>query len=149
MAEDATPTVRIEDGVPWIGERSFPWAYFVRCDDLPEDVGVDFRTRAFQLRFENGWTLSVAFGTASYSANHDHGIGRGEWHEESPDAELAAFPPHSDELAEWATGDTVLGYVPADMIHHVIDVLSSLPSEYPKGRPLGSPLALPFGLRRS
>jgi hypothetical protein len=48
-------TFRREDGVLWIGDRSYPWARYA-----------DGKNNGAHLKFENGYTLSVQWGYGNY-----------------------------------------------------------------------------------
>lgn len=116
---------RIEDGVPWIGDRSFPWAFGLNTSEATIDGGRAWRQRGFHLMFETGATLSVQWGSGSYSSNHDAGLFGGEWHEESPDAEIAVWDKDNVWL-EWPdTSDTVRGCCTPDEVLAVVDILAS------------------------
>ena len=124
--------------------------------------------RRVRIPFENGWQLSVVWGSLSYSDNHDHSMGwtdgRGfggrpnqEFVEEPREVEVAVlcppakaiettidFPdlvlggelkqkgasfPHSRELATWADGDTVCGYVTPEHLSTIVDYVMTIPSD--------------------
>lgn len=103
----APATFRIEDGIPYIGDRPFPWASKVRCEDT-QYSDEPWRSRGFWLTFENGWTLSVQFGSGNYCANRDTAFGDGEWQEANPTAEIAAWPDGGGMVGWEESGDTVL-----------------------------------------
>jgi hypothetical protein len=127
--DDRQVTLRIEDGVPWIGDRSFPWAAMVRSDDREYGEVRPWRSRGFHLRFENGWLLSVQFGTGNYCANRDYSFGDGEWHEECPNAEIAAWWGEGGMIDWEESGDSVLGWVPAEKVLDWIDDFMARPSK--------------------
>jgi hypothetical protein len=115
-------TFRIEDGVAWVGEAKFPQAE-VRFYDY-EFSDYTTRTRGFALKFPNGFTLSVMWGTNSYSANHDRdGMFSSEpFLEACPDAEIAVY----SETGEWVKfedGDNVRGWCTPQEVAGVIEIL--------------------------
>jgi len=117
---------RIEDGVPWIGEKPFPWAEKVNEADVDTD-SLKWRSRGFWLKFENGYTLSVQFGTGNYCANRDFPSVDSKWHEDCPDAEIALWDRH-DAWYEWED-DTVRGWCTPDEVLTVIETVSSWPND--------------------
>jgi hypothetical protein len=82
-----------------------------------------WRRRGFHLCFENGWTLSIVWGTGTYSPNKNGplprdgfpGVQRGK-----PEREIAAWPD-GEGLIEWADGDTVQGYVSVTELQTLIE----------------------------
>lgn len=118
-------TFRMVDGVPWIGERSFPWAKSVRVEDVKD---ADYHGRGCQIVFENGYTLSVQWGSGTYSTNH-HSIGRRAvpFDEEPGSAEIAVWNA-SGEWFDWG-GDTVKGWNTPDDVLKVVEAVASWPSD--------------------
>lgn len=122
-------SVRIEDGLPWIGDRSFPWASKVESLDAPMSLGAStFRVRLFHLTFENGWTLSVSFGSGSYTENHSRWTNGGPFHEEVDTVEIALW----DKDNIWATwsdrgGDEVRSSTTEAELLHIIEIASQFP----------------------
>jgi hypothetical protein len=57
-----------------------------------------FEIRRVRVGFENGWQLSVVWGSGTYSSNRDHSFHRGEFVEEPTHVEVAIFNP----AGEWA-----------------------------------------------
>ena len=66
--------IAIEDGVPVIAGRRFPWAW--RVHDRPNECGA----RSFALMMENGWTVWVYFNEAGEVGAHAY-TKLGEWRE--------------------------------------------------------------------
>lgn len=149
--------------------------------DQEEEAMADFSSRTgyiahisrrVRIPFENGWQLSVVWGSLSYSDNHDHGRGwtdgrtfggrpyDANYFEEEPrEVEVAVlcppakavettldFPalphpktgeplneatsiPHTRELATWADGDTVCGYVTPEHLSTIVDYVMTIPSD--------------------
>lgn len=125
-------SVRIIDGVPWVGDRSFPWAEGVDHADHVLGDGATWNERRFRLRFENGWLLSVVFGCGTYSDNH-HSDRRGlNFRDDVETVELAAWLADG-EMVEWDEGDTVRGWVKADELLRLIDDMKDWPSKAPAG----------------
>lgn len=125
-------SIRIEDGVPWVGDRSFPWASGVDNRDT-EHRDYWFRERRFRLTFESGWTLSVVWGSGTYSTNRDLGYTGGsnpDFHEEADTVEIAAWLPEG-EMVEWAEGDIVRGWTTEPELLALIDDMMGWPSEVP------------------
>ena len=135
-------TVRIEDGVPWIGDRAFPWASGVDVEDL-DAGGYTWHTRRFRLTFENGWTLSIVFGSGNYCANYDSDRRNQAFREACPNAEVGAWNGDSG-LLPWDDGDTVKGHVRAADLLTLVDSMMTWPSSgLPEGHVLtmNGPLA--------
>jgi hypothetical protein len=92
----------------------------------------EFAKSGFQIRFENGWTVSVQFTATHYCANRkmDDGIEKifnevVSFGQElsSPNAEVAAFK--GGEWHEFEDGDNVKGYVtPAELLVFMNEIAS-------------------------
>lgn len=64
----------------------------------------------FHMTFENGWTISVQFGSGNYISNREH-------EGTSADAEIAAWPASGEWYTFEDSGDQVLGWQsPADVL---------------------------------
>jgi len=77
--------------------------------------------KGFQMKFENGWTISVQFGYGNYCDNYQHPDGydfaKGLNVVQSSDAEIAIWS--GDGAGDWYTfenGDTVLGHQTPDQV---------------------------------
>lgn len=125
---------RVEDGVPFIKDRAYPWASKVRFDNIDPPTPA-WRSRGFWLTFENGWTLSIQFGQGNYCANYDYGLRSQEWFEDCPTAEIAAWPPGGDMVHWDVSGDSVLGHQNADQVLAHIEDVSTRPSFVAAGAP--------------
>ena len=82
--------------------------------------------RGFQIKFENGWTVSVQFGGGMYCQNYDLPIGSEEKTQmlESEDAEIAAFG-NDGHLLELSNGDSVKGHVgPNELLKFMNEIAS-------------------------
>jgi len=97
-----------------------------------------YRNAGFQLGFENGYTISVQFGTNNYCSNRS--FDDKKWTEtnmpnKSDNAEVAIF---LTESGDWRTkevfkdlfdldlNDDVEGYVPADTVAQLIAYIQKL-----------------------
>ena len=87
------------------------------------------RNRGFRVKFANGYSVSVQFGTGAYCSRKDHsqpyGIERESEVWESTDAEIAIFDPGGNffPLPEW--GDDVKGWLSADEVLGIMNLVSS------------------------
>lgn len=94
--------------------------------------------KGFQMRFENGWGISVQFGIGNYCENSriDWGVdsNRKCGEEGSNTAEIAIFCPDGEffEHEEYANSDCVCGHLPPDRVAYFIAWASAQP-------PAGSP----------
>ena len=83
--------------------------------------------RGFQMKFENGWIISVQFGYGNYCDNgrHPEGYHFSEHTDivSSSDAEIAAWPEGGD-MYDFG-GDTVKGYCSADEVADWISKIKS------------------------
>jgi hypothetical protein len=80
--------------------------------------------RGFQIKFENGWTVSVQFGGGMYCQNYDMRIGTERETDilESEDAEIAAIDKNG-ELLELPGGDSVKGRVkPSELLNFMNEI---------------------------
>lgn len=88
-----------------------------------EDIGlptIDFRVRRARVWFEGG-IVSVVWGSATYSDNHDHGVlSDAPFVEEPTTVEVGLFPE---------SGLEVLSYVPADELGVMLDAIARGMSE--------------------
>jgi hypothetical protein len=93
----------------------------------------EFARSGFQIRFENGWTVSVQFSATHYCNNRNmndpHTLDRTfrsqlmEFAQElsCPDAEIAAFK--GDEWHKFDDGDTVKGWTtPAEFLALCVEI---------------------------
>jgi hypothetical protein len=130
------PSIRPGGGpLLWIGGRSFPWAQIFREDiEMPT---VNHYTRRARLMFENGWTVSIIWGSCTYSSNHGHGLYDVEFTETPETVELAiatdrlvdlSSSPEHKHLEQYFQGDSVAGYLTADQVLAVIDDVMTWPS---------------------
>ena len=97
-----------------------------------------YRNSGFQLGFENGYTISVQFGTSNYCSNKSFEYK--EWTDtdvlnKSDNAEVAIFLTESGdwrtrevfkELFELDLSDDVKGYVSADTVAQLIAYVQKL-----------------------
>lgn len=122
-------TFRIIDGVGWIGDRRFPFAQVdVRDHDIYSDGTFPYRERRMRVPAENGWTMSIVWGSGTYSDNHGHPHGflgfpkgDGEWHEESTTAEIRIWSRDDWDALE----DQVAGYLTTDQVLGLLNLMSS------------------------
>lgn len=105
--------------MPWIGDRSFPWAEEVQFKDHD-----DYHRRVIHLRFENGWLLSVSFGSFCYGTNHDAGLTDTVFVEEPPLAECWGWWGRGDHYWD-LNGGEVLGYQTTDDVLRLIDEMQT------------------------
>jgi hypothetical protein len=117
-------TIRIEDGVPWIGDRPMRHAIDV---DVTDVSGVHIRR--FRLPCENGWELSVIFGSGTYSTNRNAfgvpGLGDEPFREEADTVEVAVFDPQG-EMRE-IDGDTIVGWVSPEFVLSLYERVGAFP----------------------
>ena len=123
------------DGTLVVGARRWP-CRAVAVTDTRLPIGLTefhcMRDRAFRVMFESGWSVSIIWGSATYSSNHL------EWNEGSPFREGVRFTdePHHVECAvilpkvkhtllEGAE-DMVLSYVDAVELNELLDGVSRL-----------------------
>jgi hypothetical protein len=111
-----------------VGDRRWPIASFDNRDSGSGDF-VHYVRRA-RLLFENGWMLSIVWGSCTYSTNYDAGAGTsGPFTGEPSTVELAAWNDRLDTgMVTWPGGDTVEGYVPVSDLPEIIDTIGRLPS---------------------
>lgn len=92
-----------------------------------------WRERRIRLIFENGWLLSIVWGSGTYSSNHLNNTYNIPFIEEPTVVELAAWNERlKGGMVTWPDGDTVEGYVPVEALPEIIDCISSMSSEYPE-----------------
>lgn len=119
-------TFRIEDGVGFIGDKEYRWAQVTNKDSD------DFRLRGLRFDFENGWVLSVIWGTGSYSVNkYAWDSMDGNFQEESPNAEIAAWNAHQgSDMVVWAkSGDQIVGWLSPEEVNQLISEMMGWDSE--------------------
>ena len=80
------------------------------------------QNQGFQITFENGWTISVQFGTSNYCSRRYSDTEYGKSIIESPNAEIAIW----DKNGEWYNfgSDEVKGYCTPDEVAEWIDKVS-------------------------
>jgi hypothetical protein len=120
-------TFRIEDGVPWVGDREFRFAEADKEDhEYRSDPELAMRTRRMRIPAENGWTMSIIWGSCTYSDNYDHPHGdfRGgaaEWHEESKLGEIRIYGPDDRDALEY----TVAGYLTTTQVLGLLELMGT------------------------
>jgi hypothetical protein len=97
------------------------------------------QNKGFSLKFENGFSISVQWGTMNYCEKKNIGTEYGyemkkpTW--ESTSAEIAVFKgsdsthPGGSEIIEIGEHDTVIGWLSADQVAKVIAIVSSSTTE--------------------
>lgn len=89
---------------------------------ISHDLGwmLQFERRQFIVRFESGWSVSVIWGSMTYSDNHDHGMppGQREFNETPEQVELAIL--HKDRDGVQGGGDAI-GYCDQDDVNFILD----------------------------
>lgn len=84
--------------------------------------------KGFQIKFENGWTVSVQWGKGNYCDNYDHNGEYGEPVPPSTTAEVAAWPEGGGEWLRFENGDVVdARYTPAQVLE-LMNRVSAFPS---------------------
>ena len=66
---------RIEDGIPYIGDKAYPWASMVIAEPPYNFGGKKAGPVGFQLTFENTHKVSIMWGEGNYCSNrmnYDH-----------------------------------------------------------------------------
>lgn len=119
-------TFRVIDGVGWIGDRQLP---FAQVDVQDHDLQGEFQYRVRRMRVpaENGWTMSVIWGSGTYSDNHGHPHGSlgyrsdGEWHEESTSAEIRIWSCDDRDALE----AQVAGYLTTAQVLGLLELMST------------------------
>ena len=118
-----------------VGDRTWWGEYTTEGTISPEAAAAiaeqlghpfDFQRRLFTVRFESGWSVSVVWGSMTYSDNHDHGLGRGPLPPfiETPElVEVGVL--HKDRENLQPDGDP-MGYMEADALNSLLDFVSTL-----------------------
>ena len=114
-----------DGNVPVVAGKPYPWAQAQR--DGTDLADLVYRRRGFHLMFENGWSLSVQWGSGNYCINHDSWHPDDTFFEESPDAEIGAL--FRGNLVELWGDDNVRGWVPAAEVRTLIDAMGDWPSD--------------------
>lgn len=117
----------------FINERPMP-ANCIVTDDRTFPTDSDsillfppYAIRRFRLLCENGWSVSVIFGSLAYCANRDRHMTPEDL--SSPDAEIAVIDPDGS-LTAWSDGDTVCGWVEPDDILKVWQAVGGFRSDW-------------------
>jgi len=123
-------TFRIIDGVAWIGDRAFPYAEVDVTDSPYHTADLEMKIRRMRIPAENGWTISVIWGSMTYSDNHDHPSGglwgkKVEWHEESKTAEIRIWNREQRD----ALVNNVEGYLSTEVVLLLIDLMATWASD--------------------
>lgn len=117
-------TFRVDDrGVFWIGDRAVPWAKVEAADTGPP---LTIHHRGALIKFENGYTLSLIWGTIAYGTNYD----TASINEEPMLVEVGILH-HEHGLIELPVYDNVAGYLtPADVLS-IMDDVATWPTNGP------------------
>ena len=79
----------------------------------------------FHMTFDNGYTISVQWGSANYCDNRSYGYGEAK--PESKTAEVAVWGPDG-EWVKLGDNDDVLGWVTADRVLEIMTAVRNLQS---------------------
>jgi hypothetical protein len=111
-----------------VGDRRFP----AQVADEHWDRGAEmdgrviFRSRRVRIPMENGYQLSIVWGSGSYSDNYDWPHS-GEWVEEPERVECAVFAPApTDGVMVDVDGDCVVGWATVEHVQRLILLVSAL-----------------------
>lgn len=113
------------------------WPALIREEDLPV-VDHEYRARNAHVIFENGWLLSIGWGSNHYGSNYlcDWAT---EWTEEPSQVEVAAWNqrmqqerPHgiTEGWVVWPEGDTVQPWLDVALLPDLLDLIADLPSDW-------------------
>lgn len=117
-----------------VGDRRFPARVLGKFDDLPGGHS----HRRVRVMLENGYQISVIWGSCTYSDNYDHSIHRPQEFVEEPErVECAVMDPSDDMLDVGEAGgeymDNVVGYcTPTDVQRLILAVSELSTSEVPQ-----------------
>ena len=130
-------TLRIENGVAWVGDRRLPEGTQTNSFDHsgrgPNGENLEFHMRGFSLPFENGWTVGVMWGRGP-------GIdSRREFVEESEvatatvthrDGRVVVWDEEGRPIGKSMDHVGIRGDLPAAQILVLIDEVESWPSDH-------------------
>lgn len=121
---DARAVLWIADGR---GHRHF-WVQYDTSDIRPRarPDALTHRVRRARLGFEAGWTISIVWGSCTWSTNRDSPFSDQPFAETPGVVELAVL----DRAGSIITDDP-LSYVSPELALAVIDVVSSMPTDHP------------------
>lgn len=83
------------------------------------------REKGFHLSFDNGWKVSVQFGTSNYCQHRAYGYTETEYRGESKDAEIAVWTPDG-KFYRITAYDDVEGHLSADTVGLLIGKVAAL-----------------------
>jgi len=108
-----------------VGDRT--WFGQFWSDDYNIDSEHEWKLRQFIVRFESKWSVSIVWGYATYSDNHELPWGGpGYWFNESPERVEAAVL-HADR--EKMQGDDPFAYIDAEQLNALLYHVSQLHTE--------------------
>ena len=91
------------------------------------------QNKGFRIKFENGFAVSVQWGTMNYCENKNLGAEYGdemkEPYYESQDAELAIFGLEN-EMLSIGDADQVIGWCSPEKVSQIINIVSTSKNEY-------------------
>jgi len=123
----------------WLGDQHVPWAE-VRVEDAVLGEGPDafeHRSRHAWIPLENGYRVSVTWGTGTYGSNYSLldvlGPGEREWIEEPTEVEVAIVRMDDDGLVVLTYhadegDDSVMGWVGIEELVDIIAKVATWPS---------------------
>ena len=88
-----------------------------------------FERRQFRVRFESKWSVSIIWGSMTYSDNHDHGFGRPPYPEfvETPQRVEVAIQ-HADRDGLHPDGEP-FSYLDAEQLNTLLRMVSTLATD--------------------
>lgn len=123
----------LEDGFEIVGKTAYVNSQAIGDTRSIENNSKRYRGhemsfRGFHKRFDNGWTLSVQWGSWNYCEARDK-----PHITHSETAEIAAWRTDTKAWARWEDGETVQGWVNGDTVLALIDDMSEPGWKPPKG----------------
>lgn len=113
-----------------VGDARYGWGTYFHEDLTLFDGGL-FHNRQYKVPFENGWQVSLLWGSCTYSTNHDHGLAGSpdDAFTEAPELVEVAVIHRRAGLTEFPNGDSISPYRTAEEVNALLNAVAAWPTD--------------------
>jgi hypothetical protein len=112
-----------DTGTVWLGTRRIAWGQLHQA--TTGLANTRFEERRYTVPFENGWRITIVWGSCSFSDNLH--LGGNPFTEEPCLVEVAVHSP-AGAMIPFPDGNDIAGYVPVHHVAELIDTVATWPT---------------------